>query len=206
MPRPVKHLIETGTTYGEWTVIGDGDKDKRNRSTIRVQCSCGQVADKLRNPLVSGQTLSCGHGGRTYRKHPRVHVGDVFGEWTVVSQAASGANGNKRWNVQCSCGTSLVKTGAALALGHSTKCKQHTLGYSTAHAWVRKAKGSAADHECVDCGGAAKEWSFKHDECESPLIEKSDSSPLGCAYSLDVDDYDPRCKQCHVKFDSPEGK
>lgn len=51
--------------------------------------------------------------------------------------------------------------------------------YARAHAAVRHAKGKASEHDCVDCGGQALDWSQIHD----------------------TDDYEPRCRSCHKKYD-----
>lgn len=59
-------------------------------------------------------------------------------------------------------------------------------GYSHAHQLVRRVKGDASDHQCVDgCGRQARDWSY---------IETA-------GYSLDPDDYVPRCRSCHIRYD-----
>lgn len=54
-----------------------------------------------------------------------------------------------------------------------------------AHRFIEEQKGRAAAYRCIDCGGAAKDWSYK--------------DPLG--FSEDPDDYKPRCVSCHRKYD-----
>lgn len=64
------------------------------------------------------------------------------------------------------------------------------------HQRVRRAKGRAADHACVDCGGQAAQWSYDHlDTDERPGIKGP--------YSLGLDHYVPRCVRCHKRFDLP---
>lgn len=63
-----------------------------------------------------------------------------------------------------------------------------------AHRRVRKARGPASDHSCVDCGGTAKEWAYDHKDPEER------AHPQG-AFSLKVEHYQPMCVSCHRRFD-----
>jgi hypothetical protein len=61
--------------------------------------------------------------------------------------------------------------------------------YSVKHLWIVREKGKAKDGVCVDCGnnkdeGSRLEWSNKDHK-----------------YKRNVNDYDIRCKKCHIKFD-----
>lgn len=76
---------------------------------------------------------------------------------------------------------------------------QSVVRYSTAHWRIRKSKGSANDHSCVDCGGAAEQWSLMH-IAQDVLTEVGGQSD-GKTYSLNIDDYEPRCRPCHTLFD-----
>lgn len=66
--------------------------------------------------------------------------------------------------------------------------------YSAVHQRVRKAKGPASDHRCVDCGGRAEHWSYTQDDPNEM------QSTFG-AYSTDAARYVPRCVRCHKRFD-----
>lgn len=68
--------------------------------------------------------------------------------------------------------------------------------YNGAHHALRRDLGPASDHECIDCGTKADHWSYSH-ESESEIICPVDGHP----YSLDWDDYSPRCVTCHNQFD-----
>ncbi|CAN5549341.1 hypothetical protein BH11ACT6_BH11ACT6_29840 [soil metagenome] len=78
--------------------------------------------------------------------------------------------------------------------------------YSAAHLRTSKARGRARDHACVDCSGPAAEWSYQHGS-DKELTELR-SMPRGSerlvTYSPDPDDYAPRCKSCHTKYDRRE--
>lgn len=65
--------------------------------------------------------------------------------------------------------------------------KSDRTGYGTVHVRLLRTRGPARNYQCVDCGNAAREWSYNHAEFGR--------------YSDDLDNYDPRCRACHVKFD-----
>lgn len=56
------------------------------------------------------------------------------------------------------------------------------------HKRLYRKYGKAAEQICVDCGKQARDWSLKS----------------GHEYSDRREDYDPRCKSCHVKYDDPD--
>ncbi len=55
----------------------------------------------------------------------------------------------------------------------------------TLHRRLHRKHGAAKDHLCVDCGNKALDWSLKY----------------GREYSENIDDYEPRCRRCHVLYD-----
>lgn len=71
-------------------------------------------------------------------------------------------------------------------------------GYQAAHWRVRRQRGHATEHRCVDCHGQAFHWSYNH-ECLDELM--ADVSGYEVAYSPHPDQYDPRCVPCHKRFD-----
>lgn len=60
--------------------------------------------------------------------------------------------------------------------------------YHLDHANVRAARGKASMQDCIDCGKFALDWSHRHDTDPS-----------------DPNNYDPRCRSCHNKYDGPRG-
>lgn len=56
--------------------------------------------------------------------------------------------------------------------------------YRTLHHRVELLYGKAASHVCVDCGKVANDWSHRHET--DPVIPEN---------------YDPRCRSCHLKYD-----
>ena len=61
-----------------------------------------------------------------------------------------------------------------------------TPNIQTIHDRLIKVRGAAILHPCVDCGGIAMDWSKKHNT-DGTFSE----------------DYDPRCRHCHMVYDAP---
>lgn len=75
--------------------------------------------------------------------------------------------------------------------------------YLGAHQRVYRAKGKAVEYDCVDCGGPASEWSYDHaDPNEKLQFMSTNRGDFDVPYSVNPDHYDPRCKPCHVVYDS----
>lgn len=80
--------------------------------------------------------------------------------------------------------------------------KGDDISYETAHGRVRKTRGHAKIYWCVDCDKQATDWSLKHD-AENVVYQREDAPRnAGCAYSIDPMDYEPRCSDCHRKYDA----
>ena len=83
--------------------------------------------------------------------------------------------------------------------GQPAQNRKDKPGYTAAHARVRRVRGSASDHICVDCGGPAREWSYNH-QAEEELVEEQRNGSM-LTYTTDLDCYEPRCAKCHDVFD-----
>lgn len=69
------------------------------------------------------------------------------------------------------------------------------VGYAGAHIRLRKTRGRASDRACVDCKSPAQQWSYNH------AAEDERIGTRGYPYSLDPNEYSPRCVPCHKAFD-----
>lgn len=69
------------------------------------------------------------------------------------------------------------------------------IAYISVHARLRRARGSASSYLCIDCGEAAKHWSYRNG-CESEMVDEG-----GRHYCPHVEHYDARCWHCHKSFD-----
>ena len=130
-------------------------------------------------------------------------VGQRFARLTVVSfDVAAG-----EWLCACDCGRATharrnqLTSGQKLSCGTPGPCrwrKDGPVSYDTMHARLVRAKGTAADHQCVDCGKRADHWSYDHaDQAELTEVLRGCSIP----YSIDLDHYEARCRFCHRRFD-----
>lgn len=67
--------------------------------------------------------------------------------------------------------------------------------YAASHLRLRRQRGAAKRHACVDCGKAAAHWSYNNADPD----ERFD--PECGRYSPNTSAYDPRCVPCHSAFD-----
>lgn len=76
-------------------------------------------------------------------------------------------------------------------------------GYYAMHDRVKRSRGTAKQHQCVDCGTQAQHWSYNHTDPRERVAEH-----LG-PYGLSGEHYSPRCVRCHKRFDldhiNPQG-
>lgn len=66
------------------------------------------------------------------------------------------------------------------------------------HKRLTRTRGPASEHPCIDCGNTADDWSYNNADPEELSGQIGEST---CAYSLDLGNYDPRCRSCHRVFD-----
>lgn len=59
--------------------------------------------------------------------------------------------------------------------------------YDANHTRLKRARGSARRHRCVQCSGQASDWAWIHD-----------------ADPADPQSYRPMCRACHIAYDNPE--
>lgn len=83
-----------------------------------------------------------------------------------------------------------------------SKAQSDSASYGAAHMRVISAKGQATEHTCVDCPNRAAEWSLK---VSADMITEIRGNKMGGRFSLDVDDYEPRCVPCHRTYDAKYG-
>jgi len=70
--------------------------------------------------------------------------------------------------------------------------------FASVHKKLGRTRGAARNFSCADCGGRAVEWSYNHRDPDEITGRIGASVVL---YSLDLANYDPRCRSCHRKFD-----
>lgn len=147
--------------------------------------------------------------------------GKVFGRLTALREDGRDLQGRAMWLCRCSCGNEKrvasrhlrsgaiiscgcyvrslaadnARRGAHKITGSLSPLHKQVVGYGAAHGRVRKVRGRACNHACVDCGGAALHWSYNLTDPDELV------SPGGQRYSLDPAHYSPRCTPCHSAHD-----
>lgn len=69
------------------------------------------------------------------------------------------------------------------------------VSYTQAHLRLKTDRGRADAFNCVNCGGAAREWAYMGG-CPDELTADN-----GVKYSLDQTRYEPMCTPCHRRHD-----
>ncbi len=91
----------------------------------------------------------------------------------------------------------IVRTGGgSLPAERNPNWSGDNASYAAIHIRLRRWRGSAKDHNCVDCVARAREWSYDHSDPDELVDSKYGR------YSTDLDHYEPRCTSCHRLFDN----
>lgn len=126
--------------------------------------------------------------------------GQRFGTLVVVDRVG------RQWRCLCDCGNErlanagcLNREGARNTCGVEGAHMRRYVGYGAAHERVRRSRGDARSHPCVDCGAPARHWAYDHSDPDEMTQDVGSKSLV--AYSVKVEHYDPRCVPCHKRFD-----
>ena len=71
------------------------------------------------------------------------------------------------------------------------------MSYGTAHAAVKRERGSASAYPCQNCGRPANDWAYTNDAGDLEQIDPRS----GFRYADGVEFYVPLCRSCHKRFD-----
>ncbi|QBP30215.1 hypothetical protein KDW77_gp01 [Mycobacterium phage Pinnie] len=135
-------------------------------------------------------------------------TGQRFGTLTVVKPGAP-----RHWICLCDCGrTREIRRRELLRYGAKSSCgdtrahwRADVVTYIGAHDRCRRDRGPAKSHQCVDCGGPARHWSYNHDD-PNELVGPQGRGTTAYPYSLDPAHYSPRCSSCHTLFDAARNR
>lgn len=146
------------------------------------------------------------------RQYVRRNPGDSFGPVTLVARAGR-RDGSPLWQLKCDCGREwvgridrLVKSPNPMCgdwSGHRHHLTQDVVTYAGAHDRVKRKRGSASEHLCVDCGGQAEDWSYDNADRDE-MVAAPGTWGAGMRYSQKIEHYQPRCTPCHARFDEQE--
>lgn len=70
--------------------------------------------------------------------------------------------------------------------------------WSAIHKRLSRQRGTARSRACVDCGGSAREWSYRGG---CPNEVRGHAGRFVMAYTEDLTFYEPRCVSCHRRHD-----
>lgn len=201
----------TGQSIGRWKVSRRAENLYGRHVAWLCKCACGTERVVAAKALRSGLSTSCGCAKRDRGRARLIDLsGRTFGRLYVID--SHGAGRSLRWRCRCLCGNYVLVRGQLLRDGQTQSCgclfaeglrqrnsanAKSAPGYVAAHSRVRKSKGPAREHRCLDCGERAENWSYKHGDPDELV------TPSGLRYSTKVDYYEPRCVPCHRKYDKP---
>ena len=169
----MKHVITAGDRYGRLTVIREVRKISPAGRPYRAalcRCDCGVERAPAITALAAGDVKSCGCGRRERAVYEQKRCA-ACGELAMI----------RRDQRACSRACGYVLTGAAL--------RSEDPSDDVLHHRVRKARGPASGHACVDCGGAAEDWSTVDPSSDDVWVR-----------------FQPRCRKCHRRYDGAVGE
>jgi len=79
-----------------------------------------------------------------------------------------------------------------------------TISYAGAHWRIRKTKGSASEHACIECGRTAEQWAYDGLDPDEHSGPAGPGSEWTCRYSGKPEHYAPMCRSCHKAFDNEQ--
>ena len=168
----MKHAVNPGEKYGKLTIIAEVRKVAPSGRTYRAvlcRCDCGNELTPALGSVIRGDARSCGCS----RGQPKY-------EWKRCPVCGTLAR-IRRDRLSCSrtCGHQL--TAAAL--------QSQSPSYDVWHNRVKKARGPASDHPCIDCGGQAEDWCTADPGSNDVRVR-----------------FQPRCRKCHRRHDGAVGE
>ncbi len=185
-----------GQVFGRLTVI-ERAPNRGRRTMWSCRCSCGNLHQVNASKLRDGATRSCGclwresldarnnspenlarlaEYGRSPDNLARLDARRPITNALLAESARSPENRAR-----------MAELGRQQAGPAGTRWLGDSVGIKGAHDRVRRARGPASDHTCIDCPAQAAEWSYD----EAP----GEHSPR-------IEDYSPRCYSCHKRLDN----
>lgn len=155
------------------------------------------------------------------RKHELL-VGQTFGLWTVLGEGRpylpKRGGTQARVRCRCACGTERDAVWPSdLVNGKTTSCgctrlegvrqagplrRREIISYFGVHRRIKRDRGLATTHRCIDCDQPAQQWSYDGGDPDELYYDPPGKRRL--AYSMDQEWYSPRCRSCHYLHDGIE--
>lgn len=143
-------------------------------------------------------------------------TGQKFGRLTFV-RFMQNTSGGAQWVLACDCGNETLALRKNVIKGRTASCgcfgsekakqlaaqrraKNERPSYDAVHCRLKVDRDSASHYPCVDCGGSADDWSLNKDAAEV-LEGPHPRTGRWKRWSVNLDDYEPRCTTCHMRYD-----
>ena len=197
--RSTMEAISDSASRRPWATCKAAGCEKKARSRVAELCPM-HYHRLYRYGTLERTDALVARGERESPNPPANKPGDRYGTITLTKRVGS------QWVCQCDCGQTRIaragdlnRTGDASTCGHPGRHLAPHVEYGAAHERVRRERGPAKHHRCVDCGLQARHWSYDH--ADPAQVSSLDARTLGIPYSLDISHYEPRCVPCHKAFD-----
>ena len=120
-----------GDKFGKLTIISEDTIVKYRQLHVKVRCDCGNEYYTSLSEIKNGRRLTCSRCRAISRRLP-IHVGDKFGEWTVISEPIKEVFKNGiAYLCKCSCGNTSYCTAHDLVSGETIRCLKCSRRIST---------------------------------------------------------------------------
>lgn len=209
----------TGQRFGHQLVVRRVE-NKGTQAAWLVRCDCGN--ERVMRTGEVRKTQRCQEcNALPINRRMRDLTGQRFGQWQV-DEVAEIRHGHSFWHVTCDCGNIGVVVGTALTQGTTSRCRDCAVAlnrtiprpgrrrhgddevtYEAVHMRLRRERGAASTHLCVQCGEQARDWAYQHDDPGERIgpVTSQDGKTYMLSFTANLDAYKPMCILCHVRFD-----
>lgn len=88
-----------------------------------------------------------------------------------------------------------LRSGSPVGTGKMGRPRAATATYTAVHLRLKRERGRAREHTCIECGEPAATWAYDHRDDDYIADDR------GRPYSLDLTHYEPLCVPCHNQRD-----
>lgn len=111
-----------GDRFGRVVIISENTILKNSQTHVKVKCDCGNEYYTPLCDLKRGKRQSCTKCRAISRRTP-IHIGEIYGNWTVISEAEKGIfKNNLAYLCKCTCGNTQYCNAHDLKTGRTTRC------------------------------------------------------------------------------------
>ena len=115
-------IMEPGSKYGSWTVIGLSETQKKGSTYWDCRCECGTIKPVNGKDLRQGKSKSCGCKMRNGNNRIILKPNMRFGRLITDYRLSEYRNGRIIWHCKCDCGNEVDVRALDLTGGHTNSC------------------------------------------------------------------------------------